>query len=139
MIKKFKNLIDDNRLLNEALNEKGNKLNDFIIENENLRLQINNYIDNETKYKLQFQYYEKQIKLYETNINDYNKIVQNKQIDKKDNINKPKNEEPKKEEIKKEEPKKEEPKKEEPKKEINISSSKKKFKSTLNPDVMELI
>ena len=30
-------------------------------------------------------------------------------------------------------------KKEEPKKEINISSSKKKFKSTLNPDVMELI
>ena len=73
--KKFKNLIDDNRLLNEALTEKGNKLNEFIIENENLRLQINNYIDNETKYKLQLQYYEKQIELYETNINEYNNII----------------------------------------------------------------
>ena len=73
--KRFKNLIDDNRILNDALNEKGNKLNEFIQENENLRLQINNYIDNETKYKLQLQYYEKQIGLYETNINDYNSII----------------------------------------------------------------
>ena len=73
--KKFKNLIDDNRLLNDALTEKGNKLNDFIIENESLRLQINNYIDNETKYKLQIQYYEKQIGLYETNIDDCNNII----------------------------------------------------------------
>ena len=73
--KRFKNLIDDNRILNDALNEKGNKLNEFIQENENLRLQINNYIDNETKYKLQLQYYEKQIGLYETNLNDYNNII----------------------------------------------------------------
>ena len=73
--KRFKNLIDDNRILNDALNERGNKLNEFIQENENLRLQINNYIDNETKYKLQLQYYEKQIGLYETNINDYNNII----------------------------------------------------------------
>ena len=73
--KKFKNLIDDNRILNDTLNEKSNKLNEFIQENENLRLQINNYIDNETKYKIQLQYYEKQIRLYETNINDYNNII----------------------------------------------------------------
>ena len=73
--KRFKNLIDDNRILNDALNERGNKLNEFVQENENLRLQINNYIDNETKYKLQLQYYEKQIELYETNINDYNNII----------------------------------------------------------------
>ena len=73
--KRFKNLIDDNRILNDALNEKGNKLNEFIQENENLRLQINNYIDNETKYKLQLQYYEKQIGLYENNLNDYNNII----------------------------------------------------------------
>ena len=73
--KKFKNLIDDNRILSDALNEKSTKLNDFIQENENLRLQINNYIDNETKYKLQIQYYEKQIGLYENNINDYNNII----------------------------------------------------------------
>ena len=73
--KRFKNLIDDNRVLNDTLNEKGTKLNEFIQENENLRLQINNYIDNETKYKLQLQYYEKQIGLYENNINDYNNII----------------------------------------------------------------
>ena len=73
--KKYKNLIDDNRILNDTLNERSNKLNEFIQENENLRLQINNYIDNETKYKIQLQYYEKQIGLYETNINDYNNII----------------------------------------------------------------
>ncbi len=63
--KKFKNLLDDNRILSETLNDKSSKLNEFIQENENLRLQITNYIDNETKYKLQLQYYEKQIGLYE--------------------------------------------------------------------------
>jgi hypothetical protein len=73
--KKFKSLIDDNRILNDTLNERTNKLNEFLQENENLRLQINNYIDNETKYKIQLQYYEKQIGLYETNINDYNNII----------------------------------------------------------------
>ena len=78
--KRFKNLIDDNRILSDALNERGNKLNEFIQENENLRLQINNYIDNETKYKLQLQYYEKQIGLYETNINDYNNIINDLKI-----------------------------------------------------------
>ena len=78
--KKFKNLLDDNRILNEALNDKSGKLNDFIQENENLRLQINNYIDNETKYKLQIQFYEKQIGLYENNINDYNNIISDLKI-----------------------------------------------------------
>ena len=78
--KKFKNLIDDNRILNEALNERGNKLNEFIQENENLRLQRNNYLENEAKYKLQIQYYEKQIGLYETNINDYNNIINDLKI-----------------------------------------------------------
>ena len=78
--KKFKNLLDDNRILSETLNDKSSKLNEFIQENENLRLQINNYIDNETKYKLQLQYYEKQIGLYETNINDYNNIINDLKI-----------------------------------------------------------
>jgi len=57
--KRFKNLIDDNRLLNDTLNERNSKLNEFIQENENLRLQMNNYIDNEAKYRLQIQYCEK--------------------------------------------------------------------------------
>ena len=73
--KKFKNLIDDNRILTENLTEQTTKLKESIIENENLRLQINNYIDNETKYKLQFEYYEKQINMYEKNINEYNNVI----------------------------------------------------------------
>ena len=73
--KKFKNLIDDNRILSENLTERTAKLKESIVENENLRLQINNYIDNETKYKLQFEYYEKQINMYEKNINEYNNVI----------------------------------------------------------------
>ena len=73
--RRFKNLIDDNRLLNDTLNERNSKLNEYIQENENLRLQMNNYIDNESKYRMQIQYCEKQIQLYETNINDYNNII----------------------------------------------------------------
>jgi chromosome segregation ATPase len=73
--KRYKNLIDDNRILNDTLNERNNKLNECLQENENLRIQINNYADNESKYRLQIQYCEKQIGLYETNINDYNNII----------------------------------------------------------------
>ena len=73
--KKFKILIDDNRILTENLTEQTTKLKESIIENENLRLHINNYIDNETKYKLQFEYYEKQINMYEKNINEYNNVI----------------------------------------------------------------
>ena len=78
--KKYKNLIDDNRVLSENLNEMTSKLKESITENENLRLQINNYIDNETKYKLQFEYYEKQINMYEKNINDYNDVINDLKI-----------------------------------------------------------
>ena len=78
--KKFKNLIDDNRILSENLNERTAKLKESIQENENLRLQINNYIDNETKYKLQFEYYEKQISIYENNINEYNNVISDLKI-----------------------------------------------------------
>ena len=78
--KKFKNLIDDNRILSENLSERTVKLMESIQENENLRLQINNYIDNETKYKLQFEYYEKQINMYETNINQYNTVINDLKI-----------------------------------------------------------
>ena len=78
--KKFKNLIDDNRILSENLSERTVKLMESMQENENLRLQINNYIDNETKYKLQFEYYEKQINMYETNINQYNTVINDLKI-----------------------------------------------------------
>ena len=78
--KKFKNLIDDNRILSENLSERTVKLKEALQENENLRLQINNYIDNETKYKLQFEYFEKQINMYETNINKYNDVINDLKI-----------------------------------------------------------
>ena len=70
--KRYKNLIEDNKLLNETLNERTSKLNEIIQENENLRLQLNNNIENENKIKT---YYEKKINLYETSINDCNKII----------------------------------------------------------------
>ena len=70
--KRYKNLVEDNKLLNETLNERTSKLNEIIQENENLRLQLNNNIENENKIK---SYYEKKINLYETNINDCNKII----------------------------------------------------------------
>ena len=78
--KKFKNLIDDNRILSENLSESTVKLKEALQENENLRLQINNYIDNETKYKLQFEYFEKQINMYENNINKYNDVINDLKI-----------------------------------------------------------
>ena len=78
--KKYKDLIDDNRILSENLNERTVKLKESLQESENLRLQINNYIDNETKYKLQFEYYERQINMYETNINDYNNVINDLKI-----------------------------------------------------------
>ena len=73
--KRYKNLIEDNKLLNETLNERTSKLNEIIQENENLRLQLNNNIENENKINLQIQYYEKKINLYENNINELNKII----------------------------------------------------------------
>ncbi len=54
--KRYKNLVEDNKLLNETLNERTSKLNEIIQENENLRLQLNNNIENENKIKT---YYEK--------------------------------------------------------------------------------
>ena len=70
--KRYKNIIEDNKLLNETLNERTSKLNEIIQENENLRMQLNNNIENENKIK---EYYEKKINLYESNINDYSKII----------------------------------------------------------------
>ena len=59
--KRYKNLIEDNKLLNETLNESTSKLNEIIQENENLRIKLNNNIENENKIK---EYYEKKINLY---------------------------------------------------------------------------
>ena len=57
--RRYKNLIEDNKLLNETLNERTSKLNEVIQENENLRVQLNNNIENENQTKL---FYEKKIK-----------------------------------------------------------------------------
>ena len=93
--KRYKNLIEDNKLLNETLNERTSKLNEIIQENENLRLQLNNNIENENKIKT---YYEKKISTYETNINECNKIIndlkeRNGKSNENNNLNANKNEE----------------------------------------------
>ena len=93
--KRYKSLIEDNKLLNETLNERTSKLNEIIQENENLRLQLNNNIENENKIKT---YYEKKISAYESNINEYNKVIndikeRNGKSNENNNINANKNEE----------------------------------------------
>ena len=56
--RRYKNLIEDNKLLNESLNERTSKLNEITQENVNLRMQLNNNIENENQIKL---FYEKKI------------------------------------------------------------------------------
>ena len=80
--KRYKNLIEDNKLLNETLNERTSKLNEIIQENENLRIQINNNIENENQIKI---YYDKKNKEYEDKINECNKIINNLKETKKEN------------------------------------------------------
>ena len=72
--KRYKNLIEDNKLLNETLNERTSKLNEIIQENENLRIQLNNNIETENKIKF---FYEQKIENYENSLNECNKILKN--------------------------------------------------------------
>ena len=72
--RRYKNLIEDNKLLNETLNERTSKLNEVIQENENLKIQMNNNIINENEIKI---FYEKKLKEKEENINECNNIIKN--------------------------------------------------------------
>ena len=81
--RRYKNLIEDNKLLNETLNERTSKLNEVIQENENLRVQLNNNIENENQIKL---FYEKKLKENENSINEYNNMIKN--LKEKKDINK---------------------------------------------------
>ena len=72
--KRYKNLIEDNKLLNETLNERTSKLNEIIQENDNLRIQLNNNIENENQIKI---YYDKKNIEYEEKINECNSIINN--------------------------------------------------------------
>ena len=86
--KRYKNLIEDNKLLNETLNERTSKLNEIIQENENIKIQFNNNIENEKQIKI---YYEQKIKEYEDKINECNNIIndlkQKKDLNKNNDIN----------------------------------------------------
>ena len=82
--RRYKNLIEDNKLLNETLNERTSKLNEVIQENENLRIQLNNNIENENQIK---SFYEKKLKENEENITECNNIIQNLKEMNKNNIN----------------------------------------------------
>ena len=81
--KRYKNLIEDNKLLNETLNERTSKLNEIIQENENIKIQFNNNIENEKQIKL---YYEQRIKEYEDKINESNNIIND--LKQKNDLNK---------------------------------------------------
>ena len=60
--------------MNETLNERTSKLIEVIQENENLRVQLNNNIENENQIKI---FYEKKLKENENNINECNTIIKN--------------------------------------------------------------
>ena len=80
--KRYKNLIEDNKLLNETLNERTSKLNEIIQENDNLKMQLNNNIENENQIKI---YYDKKIKEYEEKIKECNSIINNLKENKNEN------------------------------------------------------
>ena len=82
--KRYKNLIEDNKLLNETLNERTSKLNEIIQENENIKIQFNNNIENEKQIKI---YYEQRIKEYENKIKQFDNIINDLKRKKDININ----------------------------------------------------
>ena len=75
LIKKYEDLIEDNRLLNEALNERTSKLNKIIKENVLLKSHINQLEDNNKKSAQKIKFYEEQFSLFKNNSDNYQKII----------------------------------------------------------------
>jgi hypothetical protein len=75
LIKKYEDLIEDNRLLNDALNERTSKLNKIIKENVLLKSHINQLEDNNKKSAQKIKFYEEQFCLFKNNSDNYQKII----------------------------------------------------------------
>ena len=75
LIKRCEELIEDNRLLNSALNERTSKLNKIIKENVALKAQISQLNINAEKTEKNIIFYEKQIQNYKYEIDNYQKLI----------------------------------------------------------------
>ena len=75
LIKKYEDLIEDNRLLNDALNERTSKLNKIIKENVLLKSHINQLEDYNKKSAQKIKFYEEQFGLFKNNSDNYQKII----------------------------------------------------------------
>ena len=75
LIKKYEDLIEDNRLLNDALNERTSKLNKIIKENVLLKSHINQLEDYNKKSAQKIKFYEEQFCLFKNNSDNYQKII----------------------------------------------------------------
>ena len=75
LIKRCEELIEDNKLLNSALNERTSKLNKIIKENASLKAQINQLNINTKKTEQNIIFYEKQIQNFKYEIDNYQKLI----------------------------------------------------------------
>ena len=80
LIKRCQDLIDDNRLLNSALNERTAKLNKIIQENISLKAKNEEYISKIKKNEQKINFYENQFNLFKNNNENYQKIIKELRI-----------------------------------------------------------
>ena len=89
-IKINEELIEDNKLLNSALNERTSKLNKIIKENISLKSKINNLELSAKNNEEKIKFYEEQFNIFKNNIENYKRIInelksQNEKLNKNDN------------------------------------------------------
>ena len=74
-IKKFNDLIQDNRLLNKTLNERTNNLSKIVEENLYIKTELEKSILINQKNLQKMAFYEEQLKLFKSNNDNYQKII----------------------------------------------------------------
>ena len=129
LLKKCNDLIQDNILLNKIASERTNKLNKSIQENMAIKSQLDKTILNSKKNEQKILYYEEQLKLFKSNNDNYQKIIedlkeQNQQLN--INLNKIRN------------VNEEEQKKMEEKMKIKIEEIKKNLEESYNEKMQEI-
>ena len=76
LMRKCNDLIQDNLMLNQTVSERTNKLNKSIKENMVIKSQLDKSLITSQKYEQKIGYYEEQLKLFKSNNENYQKIIQ---------------------------------------------------------------
>ena len=76
LLQKCNDLIQDNILLNKELYERTNKLNKSIQDNKYMKAKLDKSLLNVEKNEQKIGYYEEQLKLFQSNNDNYQKIIQ---------------------------------------------------------------